>query len=185
MLIPFGISEIMEFRTCALGGCPEYTKLCVSERLIPYHLALIRKLKKNRLMWMPVAFWRCRIYCQVLKLCWCDVRLFFFPTCFVACEKTSLSVVVCKWRWVFLHGLDHTANGSRVQVAKSNKLKKPLSIHLSHRLQFVLPHVLRMLCALWIRLKVSVWSHSFNSFLPWLWSGRMCSCYYAAVLVVS
>lgn len=50
MLISFAISEeMMEFRICVLGGCPEYTKLCVSEHLIPYHFALIRKLKKNQL----------------------------------------------------------------------------------------------------------------------------------------
>lgn len=66
---------------------------------------------------------------------------FFSTTGFVACDKMLFSIVVRVQCWVFLCGLNRTSNGSRVQVAKSNKLMKPLSIYLSHRLQFVLPHL--------------------------------------------
>lgn len=64
---------------------------------------------------MPIAFWRCCIYCQIFKLCGCRI---IFPTCFMACDKTLFSMVVCS---------DSTLCE---MAAKSNKLMKPLSIYM-------------------------------------------------------
>lgn len=55
------------------------------------------------------------MYCQICKLCGCRIR---FPTCFMACDKTLFSMVVCA---------DSTL---REMATKSNKLMKPLSIYI-------------------------------------------------------